>query len=78
LFAFTYPYVFLEALGYAGGFGCALLLGLLPILMAWRARYYLGMNSKPQLPGGRIVLVLLILFVLFEIGCEVAYMAGKF
>ncbi|MCB1109582.1 MAG: tyrosine transporter, partial [Chlamydiia bacterium] len=33
------PGIFLKALGYAGGIGCALLLGLLPILMVWVGRY---------------------------------------
>ena len=34
----TYPGLFLKALDVAGGIGCALLLGLLPILMAWTKR----------------------------------------
>lgn len=78
LFAFTYPGVFLMALDYAGGFGCALLLGLLPILMVWSGRYYLGWPSTYQLPGGRILLTLLILFVVFEVGCQIGVALGYF
>lgn len=74
LVALVYPKVFLLALDFAGGFGCALLLGLLPILMVWSGRYRLGMNSAAtyQVAGGRPLLILLSGFVLFEIICQVA------
>jgi tyrosine-specific transport protein len=72
--AAIHPGIFLEALSYAGGFGCAILLGLLPIMMVWRGRYYLGFKSEPQLPGGRIVLSLLALFVFFELACEITHL----
>lgn len=61
------PYLFLSALHYAGGLGGALLLGLLPILMVWRGRYKLKFESSYTLFGGRIVLSLLILFIIFEL-----------
>jgi tyrosine-specific transport protein len=67
LFAMMNPCIFLNALQYAGGLGCALLLGLLPILMAWSGRYRLKLKSDYSLPGGRVVLSLLIVFVLFEL-----------
>ena len=54
------PTVFIRALGYAGGIGCGLLLGLLPVIMVWVGRYkkgYTQLNS--QLPGGRVLLSLL-------------------
>jgi len=65
------PRIFLTALGYAGGVGCALLLGLLPVLMVWRGRYYkdYGVLHR-QLPGGRMILTLLIVFVIFELIVE--------
>ena len=65
-----YPHIFLSALDYAGGFGCALLLGLLPILMVWKGRYYFGKLEEVQLPGGRITLGILAAFVLFEVISE--------
>jgi len=71
IFAMSNPCVFLNALHYAGGFGCALLLGLLPILMVWRGRYILKFKSNYSLFGGRMTLSLLILFVLFELGLMV-------
>lgn len=68
--ATIYPHIFLIALDYAGGFGCALLLGLLPILMTWAGRYRLKYPYNPQLPGGKIVLTVLGLFVVFEVLSE--------
>lgn len=67
LIAISYPHVFLIALDYAGGFGCALLLGLLPIVMVWVGRYHLHLPLTPQLPGGKIVLAILALFVTIEL-----------
>lgn len=68
--AVIYPHIFLIALDYAGGFGCALLLGLLPIIMAWRGRYALNFPFSPQLPGGKIFLSCLGIFVSIELISE--------
>ncbi len=68
---FLQPGLFLQALDYAGGFGCSLLLGLLPILMVWRGRYYLGFKSTYTVPGGKILLILMFLFVSFELVFEI-------
>lgn len=70
VFSYTYPGGFLMALDYAGGFGCALLLGLLPILMVWSGRYYLHLSSPYALSGGKPLLVVLALFVFFELICQ--------
>lgn len=67
IFAMIIPCLFVNALQYAGGFGCALLLGLLPILMVWRGRYRLKYKSEYSLFGGRLVLFFLILFIIFEL-----------
>lgn len=67
ILAVIYPNVFLQALDYAGGYGCALLLGLLPILMIWSLRYSKKELRDVQLPGGKFILILLLLFVLFEL-----------
>lgn len=76
LIAFTYPHIFLIALDLAGGFGCALLLGLLPILMVWSGRYYLNLPDRCPLPGGRIVLTFLIAFVAFELLSQLVVLSG--
>ncbi len=68
---FINPNIFYTALGYAGGVGCALLLGFLPALMAWVGRYKLDYPSiHRQLPGGRGVLLILMGFVVFELIME--------
>ena len=65
------PKIFITALGFAGGIGCALLLGFLPILMVWVGRYKKKYSQfHCQLPGGKPILVLLLLFVFLEICIE--------
>lgn len=62
------PHLFLTSLDYAGGIGCALLLGVLPILIALRRR---ARGSKPLVPGGKPILFSLLLFLALEIAYEV-------
>jgi tyrosine-specific transport protein len=62
------PHLFLVALDLAGGFGCAALLGLLPILMVLAGRYRQGRKADYKFKGGVIPLLMLLLFVLFELG----------
>lgn len=69
-FSMLHPHVFLEALDYAGGYGTALLLGMLPILMVWAGRYRGNHSSLLPLPGGRGFLLALGLFVIFEVLLE--------
>lgn len=61
-----YPQIFLKALELAGGIGVAGLLGFMPILMVWRGRYVLKKEGERILPGGRIALSLLLVFVIIE------------
>ncbi len=72
LISITYPNLFLSALSYAGGYSCAILFGLFPPLMAWVGRYRKHYNShSKQLFGGKGMIVLLTLFVAFEIVIQV-------
>lgn len=59
--AMLFPHIFLQALGVAGGFGCAALLGVLPIVMALKANITLF---------PRKVYFFLLAFVLIEILIE--------
>jgi tyrosine-specific transport protein len=61
IFAILYPNIFLTALNYAGGVGAVVLFGILPALMVWSGRYYKKIDSVRLIPGGRIVLGLVIL-----------------
>ncbi|PJD95550.1 MAG: tyrosine transporter [Parachlamydia sp.] len=61
-FACLYPYVFLTALNYAGGFGAVILFGVLPAAMVWSGRYIYHI-AQPQAfmaPGGKGALVVVI------------------
>ncbi|MFT4552619.1 MAG: tyrosine-specific transport protein [Chlamydiales bacterium] len=58
----TYPGVFLTALDYAGGFGAALLFGVLPPLMVWSARYRDDGESERCFPGGKKSLLAVLIF----------------
>lgn len=72
IIALINPAIFLDALGYAGGFGCALLLGFLPTLMVWVGRYRKKYPlTSHLLPGGRFVLLLLFAFVALEIAVQI-------
>ncbi len=73
LIALAYPHLFLVALGYAGGISCAILFGLMPPLMAWIGRYqkhYPAHNR--QLPGGKALLLLLMVFACIVLLGEIA------
>ena len=68
--AMNYPGIFLSALDLAGGYGSALLLGLLPIIMVAKWRY--EHQEAPQIvKGGNLVLAILAAFVICEVGIEV-------
>lgn len=70
IFTFYNPGIFIQAIGVAGGFGEAILNGLLPILVVWVGRYRMGMASEWKLFGGRYLLLLLLLFTFLIIGVE--------
>ena len=76
MFAKDNPGIFRETLGYAGGFGEALLNGFFPIAMVWVGRYRRGLTSIQQLPGGRPLLVVLFALVLLAVILEVYHIAS--
>ncbi len=63
IFAAHNPHIFVKAIGFAGGYGEAILNGLLPIMMVWVGRYSLKLNSPYQLAGGKWTLSALFLFI---------------
>jgi tyrosine-specific transport protein len=68
------PHLFILALSYAGGIGVALLLGAMPVMMAWAGRYIYGYSlTHRQLFGGKWMLGLLMLFVVIELIIQIAY-----
>ncbi len=72
IIAILYPKIFLVALGYAGGISCAFLFGLMPPVLAWVGRYIKCYpQDRPQLPGGKPMLVFLMTFALLILIAEV-------
>lgn len=65
-----YPGIFLDALDLAGGFGVAFLLGVLPVLMVWVGRYHMQLQGQRMLPGGRPLLIILLLVIGLELVLE--------
>ncbi len=70
--------LFLDALDLAGGYGCALLLGLLPIMMAWKSRYHMNKETSYRLMGGKPLLIIMTIFVLFEVAVQISITTGLF
>jgi tyrosine-specific transport protein len=65
------PNLFLGALSIAGGIGCALLLGVTPILMVWKGRFNKGHTfHNISILKSRLTFILLLAFVIFELYFE--------
>lgn len=62
-----FPGIFVTALKYAGVY-CIVLLVLLPAWMAWLGRYKKKIDSTFTVPGGKILLVVLLVFSLIMAG----------
>jgi tyrosine-specific transport protein len=69
LFASLYPHIFITAISVAGGFGEAILNGLLPILMFWIGRYIWKLPAKSYI--SKFSLSILLAFTGFIICLEI-------
>lgn len=76
LLATQFERVFMTAMDASGGFGDSILNGIIPVLMVWRGRYYLKYSSDYLVPGGRPILVFLILFFVTALGIELLAVIG--
>lgn len=74
VFSIFYPDIFANALGVAGGFGEALLNGLLPISLLWVGKYVWKLKADLKWLENRLMLTLLALYALFVIGLETYYL----
>jgi len=63
--ALLYPTIFLKALNTAGGFGAVILFGILPALMVWKGRYNQNLGKLQILPGGKPLLIIIIIFAIW-------------
>ena len=75
LFALFYPTGFVLALGYAGVF-VAILYGFLPALMVWHGRYKEKKKESFRMPGGKPLLILMLLGSLAIICFQIAATQG--
>lgn len=72
-----FPTGFLFAIHFAGLF-VAILLGILPVLMAWRTRYHLQLAAPYQMKGGKPVLMIVLGFFILVSILECADVIRKF
>lgn len=77
VFALFYPKIFLLALNVAGAFGAVILFGVLPACMVWKGRYRLCLSSRPLVPGGKVILGLVIAFSLLVFCMELLHQLGS-
>ncbi len=56
IFSLFYPRVFLQALGFAGGFVDLLLFGALPVAVVWIGRYNKKVEAPYTVAGGKVLL----------------------
>ncbi|MGA8163608.1 MAG: aromatic amino acid transport family protein [Waddliaceae bacterium] len=61
---------FLSSLSFAGAFGSAVLSGVFTVAMAWSGRYIHAFGNRPLLPGGKGMLIFLVLVSLFVVTLE--------
>lgn len=69
-FSVSYSRIFMLAMETSGGFGDTILNGIMPVLMVWVGRYYRGMHSEYPCPGGKFLLIVVLLFYFFVFGLE--------
>jgi tyrosine-specific transport protein len=66
LLAIFYPNALIDCLEISGGFGDALLSGLIPVCLVWVGRYKLGLSGEYRLSGGKAALLTAGSFALFS------------
>lgn len=72
LFALVSPHLFLQALGYAGGFATVLLFGILPVAAVYKGRYITKVNAPYRAFGGKTLLAVIFFVSLTFLGFELA------
>ncbi len=62
IFSLSYPNIFFKALGFAGAYCAVILFGIFPALMVWIGRYIKKETSNYHVRGGKISLILVLVF----------------
>lgn len=76
IFATYFERIFLIALDTSGGFGDSILNGIMPALMVWIGRYHLHFPNENRTPGGKIVVLAVLLFFIFALVLEILIHTG--
>ncbi|MBF5059906.1 amino acid permease [Candidatus Neptunochlamydia vexilliferae] len=65
ILSILYPEIFFQAINFAGGICAVVLFGIFPVLMAWIGRYQKKNLLPDRVPGGRLLLIALLLIATF-------------
>lgn len=76
IFGAYFERIFIIALDISGGFGDAILNGIMPVLMVWIGRYYFHFPDENRTPGGKPLLIFILLFFVGALLLEVMIHAG--
>jgi tyrosine-specific transport protein len=74
--ALSYPTIFLTALNYAGGIGAVILFGAIPAIMVWVSRYRLNISKEKLVPGGKLLLIFVLIFAIAVLGLQISQELG--
>lgn len=67
LLAVFYPNIALKCLIYGGSIGALGIIGLFPVMIVWRGRYYYKYKGPKIVPGGKFFLLLLLLLICIDL-----------
>lgn len=74
--ALIYPQLFFKALNFAGGICAVILFGILPVLMVWKGRYQMPPRITYQMRGGKLALILILIFAVVTLCTQIGSMFG--
>ena len=77
IFAAYFERIFLLALDTSGGFGDSILNGIMPALMVWVGRYILKFPEENRLPGGKPLLIAVLIFFSSALVLETLIHTGR-
>jgi len=75
-FSIFYERAFLVAMEASGGFGDTILNGIIPVMMVWVGRYYMGLPNYMGWLGSRTFLIFVCLFFSLSLGIEILIHLG--
>ncbi len=76
IFSAYFERIFVLALETSGGFGDSILNGIIPVLMVWVGRYVFHFPSDNQTPGGKFLLIVVLLFFVLALFLELSIRTG--